>query len=174
MFPWQFQKHPVPDELQMSSRCVLQQATLAGFDRSTPPLLQPPRPPFGAQSILRWRLNMVKLKISPSCGCKEFLIDSLPTLSASIAVSHYVQGFQSESVFLRVTQDAFFYLTAKNRRPQPLFNSWDSSTSLLHESTMIIIIWINANMCNPLNLMSLFSILRVISCIQSLHQLSIC
>lgn len=88
MFPWQFQKHPLHDELQMLSRCALKWATLVGLDRSTPPL--PPLlslPPFRAKTkpiyalLWRWRgSNMVRCSSSPYGGCKEFLSDSAHAL----------------------------------------------------------------------------------------------
>lgn len=40
--------------------------------------------------------------------------NSLPTFSSFIAMNHEVQGFQSESVFLWVTRDAFSTELQKN------------------------------------------------------------
>lgn len=76
MFPWKFQKHPVPDELQMLSRCDLQWAPLVGLDISPPP-----PPPFGAEiksiHLILFRWFGVK-RIQVMVGFKSFLINSLP------------------------------------------------------------------------------------------------
>ncbi len=113
MFPWQFQKHPVPDELQMSARCALQWATLVSLDRSTPPLPPPPPPPFGAKTksvrlrpeggvVQKWSIKSPYTVV----GAKHF---SLILFPRSLRPSRWVMMFRvfRVSQFSWVTRRAF-------------------------------------------------------------------